>query len=822
MRYPFNDVEPKWQKFWEDKEVFKTDLSDSEKKLYTLVMFIYPSGAKLHVGHWYNYGPTDSWARFKKLQGFNVFEPMGYDAFGLPAENYAIKTGVHPYDSTMNNIRDIRVMLKKMGTMYDWNAELMTCVPEYYKWNQWLFLQLYKKGLAFKKNAPVNWDPVDQTVLANEQVLPDGTAERSGAKVEKRDMLQWFFKITDYAEELLAGLETIDWPEATKVKQRNWIGKSTGTEIFFDIDGLDDKIKVFTTRPDTLFGVTYVVLAPENPLVEKVINPEYRARLDEYLNQVKFLTDIERTALGREKTGVPTGAFAINPVNGEKVPIWVADYVLAGYGTGSVMAVPGHDERDFEFAAKFNLPIRKVILEKGKEPASPLAEAFTEEGTMINSGQFTGLDSEEGIEKINDFLEAEGIGHRAINYKLKDWLISRQRYWGTPIPVIYCEKCGELPVPEESLPVVLPYDVDFKPGGGSPLARKQDFIETVCHKCGGKAERDPDTMDTFVDSSWYYLRYPDPKFTDGMFNKSLAEKWVPVDTYVGGAEHATMHLLYARFIHKFLRDLGIAAGDEPFKRLIHQGTITKDGAKMSKSKGNIVNPDEFIEKYGTDVFRMYLMFMGPYELGGDWSDKGIVGVERFAQRAYTFAMEHEGYSLKFPAYKYYELESLNESEKTLYRKVNFTLNKCAQEIDNFRFNTAVAALMELINEMQSTFSSVRDDLKTFVLEKLVYTLAPLAPHLAEECWNSLGNRYSIYEKPFTFSVDEKALVIDEVTLVIQVNGKVRHKLQVAVDLDEKSLKEIVYADSKIKGYVDGKQIVKEIHVPNKIFNIIVR
>ncbi|MCF8267603.1 MAG: class I tRNA ligase family protein, partial [Ignavibacteriales bacterium] len=360
MRYPFNDVEPKWQKFWEDKEVFKTDLSDSEKKLYTLVMFIYPSGAKLHVGHWYNYGPTDSWARFKKLQGFNVFEPMGYDAFGLPAENYAIKTGVHPYDSTMNNIRDIRVMLKKMGTMYDWNAELMTCVPEYYKWNQWLFLQLYKKGLAFKKNAPVNWDPVDQTVLANEQVLPDGTAERSGAKVEKRDMLQWFFKITDYAEELLAGLETIDWPEATKVKQRNWIGKSTGTEIFFDIDGLDDKIKVFTTRPDTLFGVTYVVLAPENPLVEKVINPEYRARLDEYLNQVKFLTDIERTALGREKTGVPTGAFAINPVNGEKVPIWVADYVLAGYGTGSVMAVPGHDERDFEFAAKFNLPIRKV------------------------------------------------------------------------------------------------------------------------------------------------------------------------------------------------------------------------------------------------------------------------------------------------------------------------------------------------------------------------------------------------------------------------------------------------------------------------------
>ncbi len=821
MKYPFESIELKWQKYWKDKKVFKTDLTKVDNKLYVLVMFIYPSAAKMHIGHWYNYGPTDTFARYKKLKGFNVFEPIGYDAFGLPAENYAIKTGIHPQDSTLKNIKDIRTMLERMGGMYDWDAELMTCVPEYYKWNQWLFLQLYKKGLAYRKNAPVNWCPSCQTVLAREQVLADGGCERCGTTVIQKNLTQWFFKITEYADELLEGLNKIDWPEKTKTMQINWIGKSYGTEIDFAIEGSNEKIRVFTTRPDTLFGVTYVVLAPENELVQKITKPEYKDTVDKYIESIRSLTEVERTSTTKEKTGVPTGAYAINPINGEKVPIWIADYVLATYGTGCVMAVPGHDERDFEFAKKFNLPIKKVILQPGTKEEDELIEAYTDVGIMINSGKYNGLSSDMGIEKISDDIEKQGLGKRTVNYRLRDWLISRQRYWGTPIPIIHCDKCGEVPVPEDQLPVVLPYEVNFKPDGGSPLASCEEFIHTTCPKCGAPAKRDPDTMDTFVDSSWYYLRYLNPNYNDGMFDTELANRWVPVDVYVGGAEHATMHLLYARFIHKFLRDIGLVKSDEPFQKLIHQGTITNQGAKMSKSKGNVVDPNEFLSKYGSDVFRMYLMFMGPYELGGDWSDKGIVGVDRFVQRTYTLFENYKGIASDTQAKSKYEMNELSPDEKKIYQKVNQTLTKVETEIDNFRFNTAVAALMELLNELKN-IDNCRKEIQLYTLERLASMLAPLAPHLAEECWSLLGKKKSIYEESVWFEADSEALVNETVTIVVQVNGKVRTKIELPVDTPEKDVRNFVFNDDKIKSYVDGKQIIKEIYVPNKIYNIVVK
>ncbi|MGK9477733.1 leucine--tRNA ligase [Melioribacter sp. OK-6-Me] len=821
MKYPFESIELKWQKYWKDKKVFKTDLTKIDNKLYVLVMFIYPSAAKMHIGHWYNYGPTDTFARYKKLKGFNVFEPIGYDAFGLPAENYAIKTGIHPQDSTLKNIKDIRAMLERMGGMYDWDAELMTCVPEYYKWNQWLFLQLYKKGLAYRKNAPVNWCPSCQTVLAREQVLSDGGCERCGTTVIQKNLTQWFFKITEYADELLEGLNKIDWPEKTKTMQINWIGKSYGTEIDFAIEGSDEKIRVFTTRPDTLFGVTYVVLAPENELVQKITKPEFKESVEKYIESIRSLTEVERTSTTKEKTGVPTGAYAINPINGEKVPIWIADYVLATYGTGCVMAVPGHDERDFEFAKKFNLPIKKVILQPGTGENDELKQAYTDVGIMINSGKYNGLRSDVGIEKISDDIEKEGLGKRTVNYRLRDWLISRQRYWGTPIPIIHCDKCGEVSVPEDQLPVVLPYEVNFKPDGGSPLASCDEFIKTTCPKCGAPAQRDPDTMDTFVDSSWYYLRYLDPNYKDGMFDTELANKWVPVDVYVGGAEHATMHLLYARFIHKFLRDIGLVNSDEPFQKLIHQGTITNQGAKMSKSKGNVVDPNEFLSKYGSDVFRMYLMFMGPYELGGDWSDKGIVGVDRFVQRVYTLFNNYKGIATDTPVKNKYLLNELADEEKKIYQKVNQTLAKVDTEIDNFRFNTAVAALMELLNDLKN-IEHCRKEIQLYTLERLASMLAPLAPHLAEECWSILGKQKSIYEEQIWFEADSAALVNETVTIVVQVNGKVRAKIELPVDTPEKDVRNIVFNDDKIKSYVDGKKIIKEIYVPNKIYNIVVQ
>jgi len=822
MKYPFTKVEKKWQKKWDDNKTYKTDLNNLEKALYTLVMFIYPSGSKLHIGHWYNYAPTDSWARYKKLRGYNVFEPMGYDAFGLPAENYAIKTGIHPQDSTFQNIDDIREQLKTMGCMYDWDAELMTCVPEYYKWNQWLFIQLYKKGLAYRKKAPVNWCPSCQTVLANEQVQSTGTCERCDTRVERKNLTQWFFKITNYADGLLDGLKTIDWPEKTKIMQENWIGKSFGTEVKFGVVGHKDKeIRVFTTRPDTLFGVTYVVLAPELPLVQELTTDKFKEDVDNYIDSIKSLSEIERTSTVKEKTGVPTGAYAINPVNGEQVPIWIADYALATYGTGSVMAVPAHDERDFEFAIKFNLPIRKVILEEGTKPEDELKEAFTNSGKMINSAQFNGTDSVEGKSIITDWLSENKNGEKKINYRLRDWLISRQRYWGTPIPIIYCDTCGEMPVEEKLLPVKLPYDVNFKHDGASPLVGNAEFVHTTCPKCGGHATRDVDTMDTFMDSSWYYLRYLNPKFSDGMFDTKLGNDWTPVDMYVGGAEHATMHLLYARFIHKFIRDIGLVNSDEPFKRLIHQGTITNNGAKMSKSKGNVVNPGSFIEEYGSDVFRMYLMFMGPYELGGDWSDKGIVGVDRFVQRAYTLFESNKNLSKTVSASNKFIIDKLSSIEKNIYQLVNKTLAKYENEIDNFRFNTVVASLMELNNGLKE-LADCSKEIKLFVLERFATMLAPLAPHMAEECWSIIGKKNGLFDNPIWFNIDEKALIQESVFIIVQVNGKVRAKFNLPIDTEEAKVKELAWSDDKVKTHTNEKVVVKEIYIKNKIYNIVVR
>ena len=817
MRYPHSEIESKWQSYWEEKKIHKTDFKNIENKLYSLVMFIYPSGAKLHVGHWYNYAPADSWTRYKKLKGYNTFEPMGYDAFGLPAENYAIETGIHPQDSTLKNISDIRKQLKKMGCMYDWDAELMTCDPDYYKWNQWLFIQLFKKGLAHRKQAPVNWCPKDQTVLANEQVQADGTCERCGTPVIQKNLFQWFFKITDYAEELLEGLNKINWPEKTKLMQRNWIGRSEGAQVTFKVNNSDEEIKVFTTRPDTLFGATYVVLAPEHPLVDTLTTDEYTKSVEDYRESIKTLTEIERSSTVREKTGTPIGSFAVNPVNNEKIPIWIADYVLLTYGTGAIMAVPGQDERDWEFAKKFNLPIIRTV----QPPDNFDGEAYLGDGLAINSDFLNGLNVMDAKKKIIRWLEEKGLGTPKINYKLRDWLISRQRYWGTPIPVIHCKNCGEVPVDENELPVKLPYDVNFKPGGESPLAANTEFINVNCPKCGGDARRDADTMDTFMDSSWYYLRYLNPNIHTKMFDEELADSWVPVNMYVGGAEHATMHLLYARFIHKFLRDINLVNSDEPFQTLIHQGTITNQGSKMSKSRNNVVNPENFTKVYGSDVFRLYLMFMGPFEMGGDWSDKGILGTERFVNKVYALFKNHENILKNVLPTNNYDLASLSDTEQFVYKKVNQTLYKVDEEIEHFRFNTAIAAFMELLNNIKN-LDDCSKEIQAYVLQRLAVTLAPLAPHLAEECWQILGNTVSIFEAPLWFEVDTKGLVEDAVNIAVQINGKLRSTIKMPLDSEQKTVKEMVFSDEKVLKHTEGKSIIKEIYVKNRIYNIVAR
>lgn len=808
--YKADQIEKKWQKIWEETQLHKVNLDDTTHKLYCLVMFLYPSGDKLHIGHWYNYGPTDTWARFKRMQGYNVFEPMGYDAFGLPAENYAIKHGIHPAESTRQNIQNIRKQLKAMGAMYDWSKEINTSSPDYYKWTQWFFLQLYKNGLAFRKKAAVNWCPSCETVLANEQVV-EGKCERCESEVLTRDLEQWFFKITDYAERLLNDLDKIDWPNKTIAMQKNWIGKSEGALITFKTVDHNQDISVFTTRPDTIYGVTYMVLAPEHPLVEEITTPEHAKKVKDYVKKARKTREIDRMSTEREKTGVFTGAYCINPFTEEKVPIWIADYVLVSYGTGAVMAVPAHDERDFEFAKKYNLDIRQVISPGKDSPQAQLEAAYTEPGYMVNSEQFNSLYSDKGKHAIIEYLEENNIGESKINYKLRDWLISRQRYWGAPIPIVYCENCGQVPVPEKELPVTLPEDVEFKGKGTSAIATAKEFVHTTCPQCGGPAEREIDTMDTFVCSSWYFLRYPNPDLEDKPFDKERVNKWLPVDQYVGGSEHAVMHLLYARFFTKVFHDLGYLDFDEPFKCLRHQGTITNKGAKMSKSKGNVVNPDDFVDEYGSDTFRMYMMFMGSYEEGGDWHDEGIQGIERFVKRVWRLV---HMLNIDRPAG--------NEEKKFagVERQMHYAIKHCTQSLSDFHFNTGISRIMELVNEMYLYIQDIKPEqqnkrLWTEVVPNLVKLFAPFCPHLSEELWSVIDQEYSIFDARWP-KHDENALKTSTVQLGVQVNGKIRGQIEVEAEADDKTIIQKALENDKVSKYTQGKEIKKSLVIPKKL------
>ncbi|CUU50585.1 leucine--tRNA ligase [Clostridium beijerinckii] len=809
-------IDEKWQKFWEENEVYKFNPENSDKKLYTLEMFSYPSGAQLHAGHWFNYGPTDSWARLKRMQGYNVFQPMGFDAFGLPAENYAIKTGIHPQDSTLKNIETMEKQLKSMGAMFNWENEVVTCLPDYYKWTQWLFLKLYEKGLAYRKKAPVNWCPSCNTVLANEQVV-DGVCERCSTEVTKKDLTQWFFKITEYGDELLDKLDGLDWPEKTKSMQKHWIGRSYGAEVTFKVKDSDLKFDVFTTRVDTLNGVTYVVLAPENKLVDELTLPEYKAAVEEYKEAAAKQSEIERQSVSKEKTGVFTGSYAINPINGKIVPICISDYVLATYGTGCVMAVPAHDERDFAFATKFNLPIERVITDKeNTNPDLP----YCEYGVLVNSGKFDGLTTDEAKKKIVEELEKDELGAMKKNFRLRDWLVSRQRYWGAPIPVIYCDDCGIVPVPEKDLPVKLPYNVEFTPDGKSPLGKCEDFVNTTCPHCGKPAKREADTLDTFVCSSFYYLRYVDNKNDDAPFDSEKVNKMLPVDKYVGGPEHACMHLLYARFITKALRDMGYLNFDEPFLSLTHQGLILgPDGLKMSKSKGNTISPDDYIKEYGADVFRMYLMFGFGYTEGGAWSDDGIKSVGKFVDRIERILENCRNIISSNESTK----DSIDSAEKELNFWKHNTIKGVTEDGDKMQFNTAIARLMELTNALNKyTQENIKN--ANFLKETIVdfiKLLAPFAPHFAEEQWSLLGNNSTIFNEKWP-EFNPAALVKDEVEIAIQINGKIKTKIMVASNLDEEGIKSASLENETIKENTEGKTIVKVIVIKGRLVNIVVK
>lgn len=803
------EIEKKWQKKWADTGLYKFDKNSDKPKKYVLEMFSYPSGANLHVGHWYNYGLTDVYARYSRMKGYNVFHPMGFDAFGLPAENYAIKTGIHPKDSTLKNIETMERQLKEMGASFDWDYEIKTCLPDYYKWTQWCFVQLYKKGLAYRANAPVNWCPKCNTVLANEQVV-DGCCERCGTPVIRKHLTQWFFKITDYAEELLDDLDKLDWPEKTKLMQKNWIGKSTGSEIKFQVVG-GGELSVFTTRADTLYGCTYVVISPEHELVDSLTTPEQKKAVEEYKLYAAKASEIDRLSTTREKTGVFTGSYAINPINGRKIPIWAADYVLASYGTGVVMAVPSHDERDFEFATKYGLPIERVV-EKLREDQDDTLPFVEYDGKLVNSEGFNGLTVTEGKKAITEYLEKNGKGNFKTTYRLRDWLISRQRYWGAPIPIIHCPKCGDVVVPEEDLPVELPYDVDFTPDGTSPLAKHEGFMNCKCPKCGGDAKRDPDTMDTFVCSSWYFLRYPDNRDSEKAWDPEIINRMLPVDKYVGGAEHACMHLLYARFFTKAFRDMGYLNFDEPFTSLVHQGTILgPDGEKMSKSRGNVVSPDEYISKYGSDAFRMYLGFGFAYIEGGPWNDGGIRSVSKYLDRVERLVDKvYSGEDENDPS---------KDSKELLFIK-NRTIKAVDGDLDTFSFNTAIARLMEFTNALyRYTEGSYDIEVAKDCIRTLLLLLAPIAPHFSEELWERIGGEYSIFNQDFP-KFDEKHLVMDEITYPLQVNGKLKDRFALPADYSEEQIRE--YVLDKYSDIFEGMEIVKLIIVPKRIVNAVIR
>lgn len=805
----------KWQKIWKENKVYKFDINSKKEKFYTLEMFSYPSGAKLHLGHWFNFAPADSFARFKKMQGYNVFHPMGFDAFGLPAENYAIKTGIHPEDSTRKNIETMKKQLEEMGGSYDWDYSVETCMPNYYKWTQWIFTKLYEAGLAYKKEAPVNWCDSCKTVLANEQVI-DCKCERCGTVIERRKLAQWFFKITDYAEELLDCLPKLDWPESTKKVQINWIGKSKGSEAKFKIENTDLELTVFTTRIDTISGVTYVVVAPESEIVKKITTETQKPKVEEYIQSTMKLNEIDRLSTEREKTGVFTGAYAINPVTGDRVEIWIADYVLEDYGTGQVMAVPAHDERDYAFATKYNLPIKQVIKSKNDEPVEL---PYTEYGVLINSGKYNDLTSEEAKEKITEDLGKIGLGKQTINYRLKDWLISRQRYWGAPIPIINCPDCGPVAVPEKDLPVLLPYDVEFRPDGESPLKKSKEFMNCKCPKCGKPATREADTLDTFVCSSWYQLRYPDAKNDKKAFDRDIINKMAPADVYVGGKEHAAMHLIYSRFMTKALRDLGYLDFDEPFKRLVHQGMILgPDGNKMSKSKGNTVSPDEYVEKYGSDIFRMYLMFGFDYKNGGPWDDKGIEAMARYFSR-----IEKLFEQVSQNTIKYGNNQEIGKNEKELLRVKARTIKAMSQDIQEFQFNTAIARHMELLNQINDylrTSDNINEKIFKSTVEDYLKLLSPLAPHFAEELWSeNLKKTTSIHKEEWP-KLNEEELNGGTKQVPIQINGKLKDCISVDAEASNEEILELIKKSPKIVQAYQEFEIKKEIYVPGKIYNLV--
>ena len=818
MNYDFSAIEKKWQDKWEADKAFKTEISD-KPKYYTLEMFPYPSG-NLHMGHVRNYSIGDVVARFKKMQGFNVLHPMGWDSFGLPAENAAIKNGANPKDWTYSNIDNMRDQLKSLGISYDWDREVATCKPDYYKFTQQLFLKFFNNDLAYKKKSYVNWCPSCQTVLANEQVV-NGKCERCKSEVGKKDLEQWFFKITEYADELLQDLDKLKgWPDKVKTMQANWIGKSRGAEVSFKIDGTDESLTVYTTRPDTIFGVTYMVIAPEHPIVPQLIaGSETEEECKAFIHKMQFLNEIERTSSEAEKEGVFTGRYMINPITGDKIPLFLANYVLTDYGTGVVMAVPAHDQRDFDFAKKYNLPIKVVITPDGSDIDGNTMEAsFEAEGIMVNSGEFNGMGNREALQKIIDFMDEKGIGESKVNFRLRDWLISRQRYWGAPIPVIYCEDCGAVGVPESELPVMLPEDVEFTGQGKSPLTTSKTFVNAPCPKCGKMGTRETDTMDTFVCSSWYFLRYCDPKNENEPFNFDALKYWMGVDQYIGGVEHAILHLLYARFFTKALNKMGLVPVDEPFDNLLTQGMVLKDGTKMSKSLGNVVSPEEIISKYGADTARLFILFAAPPERDLEWSDTAVEGSYRFINRVFRFVTDNLD---KIDINSTYDKAALTSEDKELRFVLNSTKKKGTDDISvRFNFNTAISGIMELVNAMYA-YKGTNNALLSECVKDTVTMLAPFIPHVTEELWQILGGEGSIHEQPWV-TYDESALVKDEIELVVQVNGKIKGKIVVGASLTDDDIKALAVSDDKVKAFTEGKEIVKVIVVKGRLVNIVVK
>ncbi|MGQ9476411.1 MAG: leucine--tRNA ligase [Actinomycetota bacterium] len=822
-RYDFARLEEKWRRRWEDADLYRCTEDEARPKRYVLVMFPYPSGPA-HMGHVANYNLGDVLARYLRRRGFNVLHPMGWDGFGLPAENAAIRSGVHPSRYTWNNIALLKEGLQRLGYSYDWSRELATCDPEYYRWTQWFFLKFYERGLAYKALGWANWCPSCRTVLANEQVV-GGRCERCDTLVEQKALSQWFLRITDYAERLLEDMDQLSgWPESVLTMQRNWIGRSEGCEVVFRVRETGQEIPIFTTRPDTLWGVTFFLLAPEHPLVDELTEgTPYRKEVEAFRERLKGVSSIERASLEAEKDGVFLRAHAVNPVNGEEVPIWTANFVLMEYGTGAVMAVPAHDQRDFEFARKFDLPIRVVIQPPGKELRSEeMTEAYVDPGTMVNSGPFDGLDSEEGrTRRVPDYLEERGWGRRTVNYRLRDWLISRQRYWGVPIPIVYCSRCGMVPVPEKDLPVLLPEDVEFVFEGPSPLERSEEFRRTTCPRCGEEAERETDTMDTFVDSSWYYLRYASPHDKDRPFDPRSVRYWLPVDQYIGGIEHAIMHLLYSRFFTKVLKDLGLVDFDEPFTNLLCQGMVVMGGAKMSKSKGNVITPESFIESYGADTLRLFILFLGPPEADKEWNDAGIEGAHRFLHRVWRLVYRY----LDILTFKTQPVPEDSEVLKRLSHLTHRTIKKVTEDIERFAFNTAIAAIMEFTNGLYREIEESPDAFNTYegheAIRTLILLLAPFAPFITEELWEEVGGEFSVHQQPWP-EYDPLLARSERITLVAQVDGKVRDRIEVDADISGEEMERVALASPRIRKNLEGKEIARVVVVPGKLVNIVTR